>query len=115
MTDEKKEMMEVKIIASQDKTALVEAGTRRVFVPLKEVKDDMIAVDKFGAGLPASFEPSFIMPSGDDVIQALRRRNLWTARDITSNADLARAAVLEVFGDVFTQLFSRAQTEVKNG
>lgn len=110
MTKQKQTM---KIIDIQEKTALVEMGLRRVFVPAASVTDGVVSPDDISAGLPASFDPNFSMPSSDDLIQALRRRNLWTAEDITRNSGLAREAVLEVFAGVFTQLFQAAQMEVK--
>ena len=107
--EEKKEVSQlvpVNLLASQQKTVLVEyeygGNQYRVYVPKKLVSADNkveLSVLKKGMrhGLPWE-EVEIPSVSGDQLAAELHRHNIWTAEDFRSNPQGARAAINHLYG-----------------
>lgn len=95
----------VTVIHEQGPTALVQwaegRDMRRAFVPTAVVHDGHVAQDELDAGIPYGVRwEQFITITGtpDDVGYELRRRNIWTLRDLEGRYREAQVAFLSAFG-----------------
>ena len=107
--EEKKEtshLVSVNLLASQQKTALVQyedgGNQYRTYVPKKLISADSkveLNVLKKGMrhGLPWD-EVKLPTVSGDQLAAELHKHNVWTAEDFRSNPNGVRAAINQLYG-----------------
>ncbi len=98
-------MVAVTVIHEQGPTALVQwqvgRDWRRAYVPVSVVHSGQVARDELDAGIPYGVQwERYITITGtpEDVGYELRRRNIWTIRDMDGRYVEAQAAFLAAFG-----------------
>lgn len=119
MTDEVKkakkeeELVKVRIIARGEKMALVElteeGAPKRISIPIKELKDDMVAPSALARGVlyGIPFETlDFPKITAKDIARVMHNYNLWTPDDFRRRPKEVQSAFSELYGETLRTIYT---------